>query len=341
MTTTEENVSEEEYVSAEEYARVRDDYWRVVQESEGFDLEDVSIPSYMCGTPILVMRTFQGHNDRYPYVDLVKGYCMAGLQRYNIIQGTNYQLSSLIKFNMTINALSSYYLTLLAQDPDVCSAVKTFQVRIDEKSYGRLDFTCSVSRIKEEAKGEGESAKEPFVPHYHGGPEATVPFVGELPRWPSEVDLSDGKRFYMVKRSELEANYWILTYLVLVIYSHDKLIVTRDRHYQSKLEIINVVIETSADDSVPSKERLKAKSAQVYITFKGLAEPQAPRQSFEVGLHVERRAIVRRVICESTGAMSLLGKLCDGKFTGKHRSVTSRGGEEAQSSKKARTRRRS
>lgn len=102
---------------------------------------------------------------------------------------------------MTLNCVSSYYLTLLAQDPDVSPSVKTFQVRIDEKSFGRLDFTCSVARIKEEAKGEGDSAKEPFVPHYHGGPEATVPFVGELPRWPSEADLGDGKRFYMVNLS--------------------------------------------------------------------------------------------------------------------------------------------
>ncbi|XP_048620053.1 UPF0725 protein At1g23970-like [Brassica napus] len=176
--TTEDNVPEE-YVSAEEYARVRDDYWRVVRESEGFDLEDVSIPPYMCGTPIC---------------------------------GTNYQLSSLIKFNVTMNCVSSYYLTLLAHDPDVSPTVKTFQVRIDEKSFGRLDFTCSVARLKEEAKDE----------------------------------------------------------------------------------------ETSADDSEPSKERLKGKSAHVYITFKGLDEPQAPRQSFEFGEHVERRAIVRRVICEST-----------------------------------------
>ncbi|KAG2320914.1 hypothetical protein Bca52824_014127 [Brassica carinata] len=316
MTTTEENVPEEGYVSAEEYARVRDDYWRVVEESEGFDLEKVSLPPYMSGT-VCVMRTFKGHKGRYPYGDLVNGYCMVGLHRYNMIQGTNYQLSSLIKFNMTMNCVSSYYLTLFAQDPP--ASVKTFQVRIDEKAYGRA------------------SSKEPFVPHHHGGPKAHAPFVGELPRWPSDTDLSDGRRFYMVNPSELEATDWIPTYLVLVIYSHDKLIVTRDPDYRSKLKIINVVIETSADDSLPSKDRLKAKSAHVYITFKGLAEPQAPRQSFKVGDHLERRAIVRRVICESTGEMSLLGKLCGGEFTGKQRSS----GEEGQSSKKARTRRRS
>ncbi|KAJ0237354.1 hypothetical protein HA466_0247670 [Hirschfeldia incana] len=338
MTTTEENVPAEEYVSAEEYARVHEDYWRVVRESEGFDLEDVSIPSYMCGTPIIVMRTIQCQNVRYPYCDLVKGYCTVGLQRYNMMQGTNYQLSSLIKFNMTINCVSSYYLTLFAQDGDVSPSVKIFQVRIDEKSFGRLDCVCSVARPKEDARGEADSAREPFIPHYHGGPEAIVPFVGELPPWPSDTDLSDGKRFYMVNRSDWEATDWIFTYLVLVIYSHDKLIVTRDSNYLSKLKIVSVIIETRADGSEPSKERLKAKSAHVYITFKGLAEPRAPRQRFDVGKHVERRAIVRRVICESTGAMSLLGKLCGGKFTGKQRSVTRGSGEEAQSSKKARRR---
>lgn len=94
-----------------------------------------------------------------------------------------------------MNCVSSYYLTLFAQDQ---ASVKTFQVRIDEKAYGRLDLTCSVARIKEEAKVEGDSAKEPFIPHYHGGPEASVPFVGELPRWPSAADLNDKSRFYMV-----------------------------------------------------------------------------------------------------------------------------------------------
>ncbi|XP_033131868.1 UPF0725 protein At1g23970-like [Brassica rapa] len=129
------------------------------------------------------------------------------------------------------------------------------------------------------------------MPHYHGDPEASVPFVGELPLWPSAAD---------VNRSEWKATGWIFMYLVLVIYSHDKFIVTRDKDYQSKLKIVNMAIETSADDSEPSKERLKGKSAHVYITFKGLDEPQAPRQSSEFGEHVERRDIVRRVIFEST-----------------------------------------
>ncbi|CDY28464.1 BnaC07g12920D [Brassica napus] len=78
----------------------------------------------------------------------------------------------------------------------------------------------------------------------------------ELPLWPSAADLNDESRFYMVNRSEWEATGWILMYLVLVIYSHDKLIVT-------------VIHEIE---------------------------------------------------------MSLLGKLCGGKFTGKQGSVTRRSG---------------
>ncbi|CAG7901900.1 unnamed protein product [Brassica rapa] len=133
---------------------------------------------------------------------------------------------SLIKFNMTTNSVSSYYLKLLARDPDVSPSYKTFQVWIDEKSFGRLDFTCSVARLKEEAKGEGDSAKESFMPHYHGDREASVPFVGELALWPSAADVNDESRFYMVNRSEWGATGWIFMYLVLVIYLHDKFIVT-------------------------------------------------------------------------------------------------------------------
>ncbi|CAH8356876.1 unnamed protein product [Eruca vesicaria subsp. sativa] len=74
-------VSDMEYVLAEEFSRVCDDYWRV-----DFDDEKVSIPPYMCESPICVMRTFEGHGGRYPYRDLVNSYCNVGLHRYNMIE---------------------------------------------------------------------------------------------------------------------------------------------------------------------------------------------------------------------------------------------------------------
>ncbi|KAH0868541.1 hypothetical protein HID58_075563 [Brassica napus] len=175
----------------------------------------------MCGTPICVMRTFEGHDGRYPYRDLVKSYCMVGLQREKL----PYVFSNQIQHDDELCEL--VLLDLACNDPYISPSDKTFQVRIDEKSFGRLDFTCAVARLKEEAKVEGDSAREPFMPHYHSNPEASVPFVGELPLWPSAADLNDESRFYMVNRSEWEATGWIFMHLVLVIYSHDKLIVTK------------------------------------------------------------------------------------------------------------------
>lgn len=89
---------------------------------------------------------------------------------------------------------------------------------------------------------------------------------------------------------------------------------------------MKVAIETSIDDAVPLNERLKAKRANVYIMFKGLAEAQAPRRDFEIGEHVERKAIVRRVIDERTGDLTLFGELWGGELLGD--------GEKAQTSKK-------
>lgn len=87
-----------------------------------------------------------------------------------------------------------------------------------------------------------------------------------------------------------------------------------------------MVIETPGIQDV--NEILKAKiSAYVYIWFKGLAEPHVPRQVFEIGEHVERKAIVRRVMDERTGCLSLLGKLYGGE-------MRSRDGEKAETSEK-------
>ena len=194
----------------------------------------------MCGTPICVMRTFEGHDGRYPYRDLVKSYCMVGLQRHNIKQATKYILfhSSWCLICYLFHSISFIHLSgeklpyvfsnqiqhddelcelvlldLACNDPYISPSDKTFQVRIDEKSFGRLDFTCAVARLKEEAKVEGDSAREPFMPHYHSNPEASVPFVGELPLWPSAADLNDESRFYMVSLT------FVLHIIILLIFA--------------------------------------------------------------------------------------------------------------------------
>ncbi|CDY28469.1 BnaC07g12970D [Brassica napus] len=68
--------------------------------------------------------------------------------------------------------------------------------------------------------------KKPLIPHFHGDAVDDGFFKGELPDWPSDDALNDGKRFYSVRlfKSEWQANYWISMYLELVICAHDRMI---------------------------------------------------------------------------------------------------------------------
>ncbi|AEE30461.1 putative protein MS5 [Arabidopsis thaliana] len=368
MTTEEESLS-----AAEEGYNVQRDYWRQAEESDGFDIENIKLPPGMHGRVMGLITYNCQLCYRYPFPVLVKLYAKFGLHRYNLIKGTSFELAALMKFNMLQNYMSSFYMTLLAHDPDpaASSSQKTFQVRVDEQQFGTLGINCSIARPKHEV-----STKTPFIPHFHGGalgdgifkgelpdclsddalnalmeavskdelPEHVLDdalyaraggiFQGELPDWPSDDALNDGKRFYMLKESEWQATDWISMYLELVITTTDRSITetVQKPEVLSKLEIVKVAIETATKDEEPSNERLKAYRAHFYITFKGLAEPRAPRQVFEIGEHVERQAIVRRVMGHR-GDLTLKGKLCGGQYI-KRRSLALKSGEESPNCKK-------
>ncbi|CAH2033744.1 unnamed protein product [Thlaspi arvense] len=308
-------MSTDENISAEDRYRGQRDYWRQVAESDGFDLEDISVPSYMYGNITgLIPVDCQSY---YSYRVMVQRYAKLGLHRYNMLEGTRFELDSLIKFNFSPSHLASYYMTFLAHDQDPAGSTlqKTFQVRVDEKEFRCLDLGCSIARLKHEV-----TTRKPFVPHFHGGAVGDGIFKGELPDWPSDDDFHDGKRFYMVKESEWQATAWISMYLELVICANDRSIIRLPQQQSdeilSKLKIVKVAIETGIEDVEPSNEneRLNAKSVNVYITYKGLTELQVFKHVFEIGEHVERKAIVRRVIDEHTGNLTLLGKLCGGQY---------------------------
>ncbi|KAG2320912.1 hypothetical protein Bca52824_014125 [Brassica carinata] len=109
---------------------VQRDYWHQVNESEGFDLENVSLPSN--SGVITGLLPFDCVRYSYPYPVMVNLYAKVGLHRYNMLKGTNFQLDSLVKFNMLQNCLSSFYMTLLAHEPALDPLEKTFQVKESE-----------------------------------------------------------------------------------------------------------------------------------------------------------------------------------------------------------------
>uniref|UniRef100_M4D7D5 Uncharacterized protein n=2 Tax=Brassica campestris TaxID=3711 RepID=M4D7D5_BRACM len=285
---------------------VQRDYWRQVNESEN-----------------------------YPHPVMVNLYAKVGLHRYNMFKETNFQLDSLVKFNMLQHCLSSFYITLLAHDPALHPLEKTFQVKVGEQKIHCLHI-ITISRVKDEV-----NPKKPFVPHFHDAAKEDGLFKGELladsffkvelPDWPSNDALNDGKRFYLVKESEWQANDWIPLYLELVICADARLVAKRD--VVSKLEILEVAIETGIEDVEPPNERLKATRAYVYIKFKGLANVCSPRMIFEIGEHVERKAVVRRVL-DKYGCLTILGKFCGGRSTKNQPSAALQNGKKIQSCKK-------
>lgn len=263
---------------------------------------------------------------------MVNLYAKVGLHRYNMFKETNYQLDSLVQFNMLLNYLSSFCITLLAHDPALDPLEKTFQVQVNEEKVICLDITCTIARLKDEVIPRN---RKPFIPNFHDAANeellADSFLKGELPDWPSDDALNDGKRFYLVKESEWQANDWILLYLELVICADARQVLKM--HVVSQLEILEVAIETGIEDVEPPNARLKSTRANVYIKFKGLADVQTPRMIFESGEHVERKAVVRRVL-DRNGYLTISGKFCGGRSTQKQPSVALQSGKKIQSCKK-------
>ncbi|KAL1190987.1 hypothetical protein V5N11_032160 [Cardamine amara subsp. amara] len=255
------------------------EYWVRVSESEGFDIE--GIPPVANG---MARRVCRSDPIEYPYMAMVNSYARMGLHRYNFSHGTHFKFMSVKKFNYTDGCLQSYFITLNARDP-VTKSQTTFQVGVSEERFAKLHLKCFIAR----PKGTLKTLKRHRQPH-------DIPPKYELPHWPS--DLNDTTRFYEVKESELKSNDWIHLYLELAIVRNDPLI---PAEVLSGLKIVKVSIKTSED--VEPNERLQAKSATFYITFKNLANARVG----ELGEDVERKVIVRRVVDELTGDFTLFG----------------------------------
>lgn len=92
----------------------------------------------------------------YPYRPLVNRYAKLGLHRYNMMKkGTNFELVTLIKFNMVSTGACSFLITLAAAVTTRRLPMQFFQVRVDENRYGLLDATCTIARIKGDTTTSG------------------------------------------------------------------------------------------------------------------------------------------------------------------------------------------
>ncbi|CAH2076359.1 unnamed protein product [Thlaspi arvense] len=315
----------------------------VVLDLFGFDLEGIYAPQ---GTGVMT-STYCEDKDGFRCPGIVGLYARLGLHRYNLLEGTNLELTRVIKFNQLIHCLSSYFITLLACDPVRGSNNIVFQVEVDEDKHHCLGLTVSIARPKRESSiSTVESPQEellssiahlfptspsftlevpfpttesPFSPtmqstnvdhdEFPSEPSHGLLPVGDdkLPEWPSTHALSDSKRFHLVEESQLRDNDWISISLQLQVCFSAHV----DQASKFKLKIVKVAIESIDKDVEPRN----AKNVFVYITFTGLTFKRLATHSLHLDRPVyeplEHKAVIRRLVDERTGSLSLLGGFLD------------------------------
>ncbi|CAD5324080.1 unnamed protein product [Arabidopsis thaliana] len=208
---------------------------------------------------------------------LVLLYATLGLHRYNLLQGTKFQLNRVKKYVFSTGAAASYYITLDAMEPaaDSSSSLQTFQTEVTEDSFGKFILTCNIARIR----GEPSNV-------YTG-----LNIGCRLPECPPENPF---EIYYLMKDSELqENNDWIRLYLELAVATTDRNREASDFGL-SNLEIVNVAVDAEG--------LLNAKNAIFYIRYKDLYEARLGNADFD------RIAIVRRIFDEDTGRFTLVGQ---------------------------------
>ncbi|CAH2069161.1 unnamed protein product [Thlaspi arvense] len=211
-------------------------------------------------------------DERFPCPGLVLLYARMGLHRYNLLQGTKFQLSRVEKYILSRPpgvVAGSYYITLDATDP--AGSLQTFQTHVSEKGYGRFTLSCNIARIR----GETTNVKRRSH-HIDRG----------LPEWPAENPF---EKYNLVEESD---NDWIRLYMELAVATKDRSREASD-YGPSKLEIVKVAMDANG-------EGLNALNATFYVRYKDLYKTQS-------GKVLDRFAIVRRRFHEDTGSFSLVG----------------------------------
>ncbi|XP_010462920.1 PREDICTED: uncharacterized protein At4g17700 [Camelina sativa] len=120
-----------------------------------------------------------------PCTRLVTLYARLGLHRYNLLQGKNLQLSSVMKYNQSTHSSACPYDITLEAMNDL--ALLPFQTTVYETSYGKFAVWCSFARPLGETKrlSSSSSYKNFFL-------------MDTMPEWPPEDPFEHSDRYYVV-----------------------------------------------------------------------------------------------------------------------------------------------
>ncbi|XP_019095903.1 PREDICTED: UPF0725 protein At4g29550-like [Camelina sativa] len=106
-------------------------------------------------------------------------------------------------------------------------------------------------------------------------------YTRPMPKWLSDEALaSDNKKYYVVQEADLHENDWLHLFTEMAFFS----IARAD---SPPLEINKVVVETKEDYITEAREKLHAKNAIFYISYKYKGDPS-------IGFTGDHRAIIRK-----------------------------------------------
>ncbi|VVB13118.1 unnamed protein product [Arabis nemorensis] len=223
----------------------------------------------------------------YPYI--VDLYAKVGLHRYNMSEGTNLQLVRVIKYKSSMNyedKPSSFGLTVSLARPNgylpihvperstVASISTTRSTEVSLFSPGASSFSTGPSLFAPVSIFRPPPASTLLTSSLSGLPGMLSPIATGFTCWRKQSCETMIGLLYICN--------FKLRYLVSIMYPKPLL-------KRRAIESMNKEVEPR-----------NAKSAFVYITFKGFAI-RGMSEDFE------RKAIIRRVIDERTGSLSLLG----------------------------------
>ncbi|CAH2036208.1 unnamed protein product [Thlaspi arvense] len=261
------------------------EYWGRVWKSDGFD-DSLRLPIFVSR----LMRVYKCEKPNDCPV-IVRLYAKMGLHQYNMLQGTNFQLRRVEKYNRESTLYGrpcSYYVTSVAEDPATGSLVP-FQTSSHERSINVLNIGFYIARPQDTGE-KGTICHDRTAPGY---------FNSSAPEWPSETDKNIFLYiiFTLVQEPELKENEWIRLYLEVGFLTTNRRTPAPEL---SDLKIVEVMVETKENAQL-SNERLKGfKDATFFIKFD---------QDLGEGQVRNRRAVIRRTVDLRSKRMSLDGDL--------------------------------
>ncbi|CAH2077520.1 unnamed protein product [Thlaspi arvense] len=178
-----------------------------------------------------------------------------GLHCYNLQKGTNLKFVRWEKHGIESTAHVRNFITLEAKD-EVSDSLLSFQTMLSDASYvpGSFKWTTCACRLRGNERVDDTWDDKAVADFYKVA----------MPKWSSVEHLaSENLKYYVVQDSELQENDWLHLFTEIAFYAKKRRLLPAS----PPVEIEKVVVVTE-EDTADAREKLRAKNAVFYISYK-------------------------------------------------------------------------